>query len=134
MDFICTFINFGNFRITKILFYSIAMGNAFISHPLDALASHFISNISSIKFTINEYFYKTNLFIALLFMAILSIIILIVISINRYRQNKIKKELALESKINELRLNGMLSQMNPHFLFNILSKRQDCINLSSALS
>lgn len=82
------------------------------------------SNISSIKFTINEYFYKTNLFIVLLFMAILSIIILLVISINRYRQNKIKKELALESKINELRLNGMLSQMNPHFLFNILNSVQ----------
>lgn len=90
----------------------------------DATSAKKQSNISSIKFTINEYFYKTNLFIALLFMAILSIIILIVISINRYRQNKIKKELALESKINELRLNGMLSQMNPHFLFNILNSVQ----------
>jgi uncharacterized membrane protein len=85
------------------------------------------SNIQNIAFTIKDYFYKTWYFIVGVFSLISFIIIITIVSINKFRQNRIRKELENESKINELKLQGLLSQMNPHFLFNSLNVIQKYI-------
>jgi sensor histidine kinase YesM len=85
------------------------------------------SNIVSWHFTIKQYFYKTWTFGILLVSSIFVLILLVVQYNNTQKQNRLRKELEAESKINELKLQSLLSQMNPHFLFNSLNVIQKFI-------
>jgi ligand-binding sensor domain-containing protein len=85
------------------------------------------SNTLVWHFTITEFFYKTWWFYTLVLFAIFSIIFAVYFFYNKQRQNRIQKELEADAKINELKLQGLLSQMNPHFLFNSLNVIQKFI-------
>lgn len=85
------------------------------------------SNTLVWHFTIAEYFYKTWWFYSLVFLSIFGAAFAVYFYLNQQKQNRIKKELEAESKINELKLQGLLSQMNPHFLFNSLNVIQKFI-------
>ncbi|MBV6441836.1 MAG: hypothetical protein EPGJADBJ_03527 [Saprospiraceae bacterium] len=64
-------------------------------------------------------------------LAALSVIIGLIFSIIRYRENRLKKQqlaqLELERKAAEAKLQSMRLQMNPHFLFNALNSIQQMI-------
>lgn len=64
--------------------------------------------------------YPTSFLIVILFSVVAMIIILMIITINRIRRNDRRKIIALEQRL-------LISQMNPHFVFNSLTAIQSYI-------
>ncbi|MCT4580044.1 MAG: histidine kinase, partial [Flavobacteriales bacterium] len=78
------------------------------------------SQPQQISFTIHPPFWKTWWFIVLMFLFFGSIVFLIVYN---YFKNR-EKQLQIEKQLVELELKALRSQMNPHFIFNILNSIQ----------
>ena len=89
----------------------------------------------SVPFTINQAFYKTWWFIAL----ILVLILLIVIVIFRFRLKRVnsinaQEKLAYKARLLSLEQQSMNASMNRHFVFNSLNSIQYFINTQDRLS
>lgn len=111
-----------------LAFNSLAPGKYTLSIKAeDPTVLNSISNVLSWSFIIEEHFYKTWWFFSLLLFAIFSTIFGAYFFYNKQGQKRIQKELEADAKINELKLQGLLSQMNPHFLFNSLNVIQKFI-------
>ncbi|MCT4581675.1 MAG: histidine kinase [Flavobacteriales bacterium] len=78
------------------------------------------SQLEQISFTIHPPFWKTWWFIVSMFLFFGSIVFLIVYN---YFKNR-EKQLQIEKQLVELELKALRSQMNPHFIFNILNSIQ----------
>ena len=83
-----------------------------------------ISKPNKISFVIKTPFYKTTLF----YIIVISAIIVLLISIYKYRINQYNKVMGLESKAQllekekaQVMYDGLKQQLNPHFLFNSLT-------------
>jgi len=112
----------------SLAFNSLAPGKYTLSIKAeDPAVSNSNSNVLSWTFIIEEHFYKTWWFYTLVIFAIFSILFGVYFFYNKQKQNRIQKELEADAKINELKLQGLLSQMNPHFLFNSLNVIQKFI-------
>lgn len=71
-------------------------------------------------FNISPHFYNTSWFKALIILGILIILVLV----GRSWLNRFKKKLIFEQKLNQLQNEALRSQMNPHFVFNVLTSIQ----------
>lgn len=78
-----------------------------------------------LQITVQQYWYKTTWFIVLSFLV--SILLIGLGFYIRFRQIKKREEEQTEinNKMAELRLNALQSQMNPHFVFNVLNSIQE---------
>lgn len=70
-----------------------------------------------IVFDIKKPFWKTPGFIIFAIIAFMSVVYVLF----RYRLNEIKKKTSLENRLNKYINQALVSQMNPHFLFNALN-------------
>ena len=88
------------------------------------------SNILTKAFTINNPYWQTWWFYALLAIAFSSTIIIIAIyrikRLKKNNQEKMEKQI-LETNLLDLELKALRSQMNPHFIFNSLNAIQDLV-------
>ena len=82
-------------------------------------------NTIDIKIKVLEYWYKTKWFIAIA--VLVSILIIVAFFMNRIRaiRKREKAQLELNQRMADLRLNALRSQMNPHFVFNVLTSIQN---------
>lgn len=101
---------------TSMELYSLSPGTyTMLIKAEDPSVSKSKSNTIVWHFTITEYFYKTWWFYTLVIFAIFSILFGVYFFYNKQKQNRIQKELEADAKINELKLQGLLSQMVPIF-------------------
>lgn len=84
-------------------------------------------DLASISFIINKPFWKTAWFILLSLIIIISIVSFIFY----YQLNRIKKrekeKTIFHKKLSELEMKALRSQMNPHFIFNVINSIQNYI-------
>ncbi|MGC4104627.1 sensor histidine kinase [Ferruginibacter sp.] len=85
-------------------------------------------NISSYSFTVQPYWWQTNLFKIIIGAAIVSLLFFIPFFI--YRKNKQQQLLTSNFKKTQqqLELKAIHAQLNPHFIFNALNSIQSLIN------
>ena len=81
------------------------------------------SEINSFAFTISLPFWKTWWFITIVILLISSCIYLFV----TYRIRRLQKEKELSNRLIQSEIDGLKSQMNPHFIFNSLNSIQNLI-------
>lgn len=83
------------------------------------------ANQIEIKIHVGQIFFKTNYFIALLFLIFLFSLILAF----KINARKLKKNFERKMEITTLKANALKAQMNPHFIFNILNNIQSVLLL-----
>lgn len=81
-----------------------------------------------ITFRILPHFYETIWFYALLFALLICFHLMFIYWRIRLNRKKIKKELELAERINELKHQALSAMMNPHFIFNSLNSVQYLVN------
>jgi sensor histidine kinase YesM len=82
------------------------------------------SNTLKWEFKIDDYFYKKLWFIVLCALSFTVIATLITLKFSSLKKEKENTELRIKSKMNELSMQALQSQMNPHFIFNALNSVQ----------
>lgn len=94
---------------------------------LEAVDINGIKSINGLdlEITVQQYWYKTTWFIVLSF--VLMVVLVAAAFYLRFKQVKRRQEEKTEinNKMAELRLNALQSQMNPHFVFNVLNSIQE---------
>ena len=79
---------------------------------------------SVINFTVNDPFYQSSWFIILCFSIVIGILYTY-FSLKRKRAQQLSEEReAITKRVEEVKLEALLSQMNPHFVFNSLNSVQ----------
>jgi ligand-binding sensor domain-containing protein len=78
----------------------------------------------SFSFTVEKPFWQTSWFR----ISGTGLVVLILFSFYQVRVNKIKRKSKLERKLDNLKLQALRSQMNPHFIFNSMNSIQHFIN------
>lgn len=87
----------------------------------------------NLTITVEQYWYKTIWFIVLAIVgSIAAITGFLVVRFNRLRERE-RERTEMNNRIAELRLNALQSQMNPHFVFNVLNSIQDCFVSNNVL-
>ncbi len=81
-------------------------------------------------FRLNPPFYKTFWFLSSSFIATILIVILYFKIKQLNRQKKEQEKAAVTKRLEELKLEALLAQMNPHFIFNALNSIQYYISKS----
>ena len=116
--------------LTSLIFTYLPSGNYDLEiKTIDATGTESEESLC-ITFEIETPFYRELWFYLLVIVLILVLILVgFKVLLNRKNKKQQKKLLQLEhqSKINELRLENIRSQMNPHFIFNALNAIQDYI-------
>lgn len=82
------------------------------------------SNTLQWEFKIDDYFYKKLWFILLCAFSFTLLMILITVKYSSMKKERENHELRIKSKMNELAMQALQSQMNPHFIFNALNSVQ----------
>ena len=78
-----------------------------------------------IKVQVREFWWKTTAFqISLMLFVVITIIGIFVVRLRQLEKRQ-KERNELNNRIAELKLNALQSQMNPHFVFNVLNSIQD---------
>ncbi|MBT3748205.1 MAG: SpoIID/LytB domain-containing protein, partial [Bacteroidetes bacterium] len=107
----------------SVLYRELGQGNYNFQFHASYHSNRFPENTVSLEFKIQKYFHETLAFLIIMTIVILAIIMLIVLwiiqALRRQEQNK-QKLLLAEKK-------ALLSQMNPHFIFNSLNSIQHYI-------
>jgi ligand-binding sensor domain-containing protein len=83
----------------------------------------FCINTTQLKINISPPFWKTGWFISLILIFIVGLIYWFI----KWREKNIKAIDAGKLKVQQLKLEALRSQMNPHFIFNSLNAIQECI-------
>ncbi len=83
------------------------------------------SETVQLNITVNEYWWKTTWFrLTLLFVFLVSVIVIFRIRI-RQLQKRERERTEMNNRIAELKLKALQSQMDPHFVFNVLNSIQE---------
>lgn len=82
----------------------------------------------SLAFTIMPRFVETIWFELLIILLLVSVLVFIIIKRLKLNNRKIRLELELTEKINNLKHQALSAMMNPHFIFNSLNSVQYLIN------
>lgn len=85
------------------------------------------SELKVIVFTVPPAWYKTNLFYLACFALFILLVYFIAVARIRFVINRNKIQLNLEKQISDLQASALRSQMNPHFIFNVLNSIQHYI-------
>lgn len=88
-----------------------------------------IKNVKTIHFIIKPYFWKTNLFF---YTCIVFVVLIIFIIINFFKVKNLKKY-NLKLSFMNLEIKALKSQMNPHFIFNVINNLQSTIILEDEI-
>jgi ligand-binding sensor domain-containing protein len=80
------------------------------------------------KFEVLPHFYETIWFYLFLLMIIISFHILFIFWRIKLNRKKVREELELSERINELKHQALSAMMNPHFIFNSLNSVQYLVN------
>lgn len=83
------------------------------------------SHSIQLDITVREYWWKTTWFRVLLGIAIISLIIAFFLIRIKQLQKREQERSELNNRIAELKLKALQSQMDPHFVFNVLSSIQE---------
>jgi LytS/YehU family sensor histidine kinase len=106
-------------RIGFLILVSIFFGS--IKNILSATSYYVITNNSTAKFN-ETYFkfqaYSTYYYYEAIMMVFVVIILLFMLEFNQKFKEKSIETLALESQLNQSKLNSLKMQLHPHFLFN----------------
>jgi len=86
------------------------------------------SKPSFLSFRVLPRFVETIWFTLLIIISLGCLSILFMIWLIKFKNRKIKEELELTERINELKHQALSSMMNPHFIFNALNSVQYLIN------
>ncbi len=81
------------------------------------------SEVYSINFKINKPYYQQLWFLTIIFLALISLLYLVY----RWAEIKTKKSQELKEQLALSQLTALRSQMNPHFMFNVLNAVQGLI-------
>ena len=109
-------------RIADVLTLSnLAPGNYHLQ--MRVMRGKNIVNERSLNFTIAAHWYQTTLFMAILVVLVFSVTVLFF----RWQIKGLKKRSLVTQKLNEAQLTALKSQMNPHFLFNVLNSMQTMV-------
>jgi streptogramin lyase len=103
-----------NYRLRNINYANLVPGK----YKLEIEATNSLGDwegATSLLVTIPPFYYQTKWFKVLIFMVLTSVVLFLVIIYNRQIRIKAKQ------KQDELRLESLRSQMNPHFIFNALN-------------
>lgn len=79
----------------------------------------------TLQVSVEEYWWKTTWFMALVISLVLTIVFFIFLSRFRRLRARDRERAEMDNRIAELKLNALQSQMNPHFVFNVLNSIQD---------
>lgn len=82
----------------------------------------------SLAFTIKPRFVETVWFELLIISVIVSLSVFLIINRLKLNNRKIREELELSQRINDLKHQALSAMMNPHFIFNSLNSVQYLIN------
>jgi hypothetical protein len=91
-------------------------------------------------FMINPPWWKQNWFIVIEFAGILVVLIAVLLFVNNRRVKKESERIQFTRQLEQLRLQALQAQMNPHFMFNVMGSIQhfilnnDSVNASSYLT
>ena len=80
------------------------------------------------KFEVLPHFYETIWFYLFLLMILISLHVLFIFWRIKLQKKKVREELELSERINELKHQALSAMMNPHFIFNSLNSVQYLIN------
>lgn len=75
----------------------------------------------SLRFYVPAPFYKSNLFLVIIYMTGIALLGLVAYFRIKHIRNQEKKKTALNKRFAEFELKALQAQMNPHFLFNCLN-------------
>ncbi|MDP3684963.1 MAG: histidine kinase, partial [Ignavibacteria bacterium] len=81
-----------------------------------------------LSFRVLPRFSETIWFDFLLIIVLVSVLVFVIIARLKLNNKKIRKELELTERINELKHQALSAMMNPHFIFNSLNSVQYLIN------
>lgn len=118
---------FKPFYDNKLTFTELAPGDYIFTVYVHKKNTLYNSKTKEIHFKIEPYFYETLLFKII---GIVSMITLIVLLTYYYKLKK-SKELQLSNELMLLKNKVLKSQMNPHFIFNILNTLQNAVVVSN---